>query len=188
MTNVFPDDFLWGAACASYQCEGAWNEDGKGPSIWDDFSHSVGENHIRNDENGDTSCDFYHRYHTDVALMKRFGLQAYRFSISWPRVFPNGTGTVNEVGLAFYDRLVDVLLQNGIEPWITLYHWDMPSALEERGGWRNRETIDAFEAYAALIAKRFNGRVKHFITLNEPQCTVGLGYGNGAHSAGQTAA
>ncbi len=180
----FPNGFVWGAACASYQCEGAWDVDGKGSSIWDDFSHDVGKGHVSNDDTGDASCDFYHRYEEDIALMAQVGLKAYRFSISWPRILPNGTGEVNEAGLKFYDRVIDTLLRHGIEPWVTLYHWDLPSALQKAGGWLNRATVDAFAVYAGIIAKRFDGRVKTYMTINEPQCVVGLGYGNGEHAPG----
>ena len=180
----FPKGFLWGAACAAYQCEGAWDMDGKGSSIWDDFSHDTEKGHVSNDDTGDVACDFYHRYEEDIALMKQMGIQTYRFSINWPRVLPNGTGEVNEAGLAFYDRVIDTLLKHGIEPWVTLYHWDLPSALEKAGGWRNRATVDAFEAFATIIARRFDGRVKTYMTVNEPQCVVGLGYGNGVHAPG----
>ncbi len=182
--NGFPKGFVWGAACASYQCEGAWDEDGKGRSIWDDYCHDAGRGHVRNDDTGDVACESYHRCAEDIALMKRIGLMAYRFSISWPRVLPEGTGRVNPAGLDYYDRLVDTLLENGIEPWVTLYHWDLPSALQEKGGWMNRATIDAFRDYSALLANRLNGRVKHFMTVNEPQCIVLLGHGNGTHAPG----
>lgn len=178
----FPKGFLWGAACASYQCEGAWDADGKGPSIWDDFCHDTG--HVRNDDTGDIACDFYHRYEEDIVLMKQIGIKVYRFSVSWPRVMPDGTGRLNEAGLQYYDRVIDTLLLQGIEPWVTLYHWDLPSALQAKGGWLNRDTVDAFGAYAAVIAKRFDGRVKTYMTINEPQCVVGLGYGSGEHAPG----
>jgi len=180
----FPKDFLWGAACAAYQCEGAWDADGKGPSVWDDFCHDTGKGHVVNDDTGDTACDSYHRYAGDIALMKRCGIQAYRFSVSWPRVIPDGVGEANEAGLAYYDRLIDALLEAGIEPWVTLYHWDLPSALQAEGGWLNRGTVDAFGAYAAVLARRFDGRVRTYITVNEPQCAAGLGYGSGEHAPG----
>lgn len=180
----FPSDFIWGAACAAYQCEGAWNEDGKGPSIWDDFCHALGEPRVKNGDNGDVACDCYHRVEEDVALMKAHNLQAYRFSISWPRVIPDGDGAVNEVGLAFYDRLVDALLAAGIEPMITLYHWDLPSALELRGGWRNPQIVEWFARYAEIVARHFKGRVKYIMTINEAQCIVALGYGMGVHAPG----
>ncbi|MBQ9040283.1 MAG: family 1 glycosylhydrolase [Clostridia bacterium] len=171
----FPSDFIWGVACASYQCEGGWDADGKGPSIWDDFCHRFGGSPVKNNDNGDIACDSYHRYPEDIALMKRLNIQAYRFSISWARVMPDGDGPLNEAGLAYYDDLVDRLLANGIEPMITLYHWDLPSALQYRGGWLNREMVDIFARYAEVIAKRFKGRVKKYMTINEPQC-VALGY------------
>ncbi len=183
--SAFPKGFIWGAACAAYQCEGAWDADGKGPSIWDDFAHETGRGHVRNDENGDVACDVYHRYESDIALMRELGYRVYRFSVNWPRVLPAGTGAVNEAGLAFYDRLVDALLAAGIEPWVTLYHWELPSALERAGGWLSRATVDAFEQYAELMARRFGDRVKRYMTVNEPQCAVGLGYGNGMHAPGK---
>lgn len=182
--SEFPKGFLWGAACASYQCEGAWDEDGKGPSIWDDFCHDKGKKHVVSDDTGDIACDTYHRYEEDAELMRKAGLQAYRFSVSWPRIFPQGTGEVNEAGLAYYDRLIDALLKRKIEPWVTLYHWDLPSALQKKGGWLNRDTAAAFGEYAAVLAKRFDGRVKTYMTLNEPACIVALGYGNGIHAPG----
>ena len=179
----FPEQFLWGVACASYQCEGAWNEDGKGPSIWDDFSHDPA-GHIRYGDTGDIACDVYHRFREDIALMKKLGIKAYRFSISWPRVIPDGDGEVNEAGLRFYDELVDELLKNGIEPMITLYHWDLPSALQDKGGWLNRDIVAAFGRFAELIAERFRGRVRRYMTINEPPCITVLGYGSGIHAPG----
>lgn len=182
--NAFPKGFLWGAACAAYQCEGAWDADGKGRSIWDDFSHTAGK--VKNGDTGDTACDSYHRFGEDIALMKRFGIKAYRFSVSWPRILPEGTGRINEAGLAYYERLVDALLEAGIEPWATLYHWELPSALCENGknGWLDRAAAEAFAEYAAVFARRMKGRVRHYMTINEPQCVTGLGYGNGGHAPG----
>lgn len=180
----FPKDFQWGVACASYQCEGAWNEDGKGPNIWDDFCHDVTYPYIKNRDTGDVACDSYHRFREDVALMKAHNIQVYRFSISWARVIPDGDGAVNEKGLKFYDDLVEALLASGIEPWITLYHWDLPSALQNKGGWMNRDIVDAFARYAEIIARRFQGRVKHIMTLNEPQCIAQCGYQEGNHAPG----
>ena len=182
--NCFPEKFLWGVACASYQCEGAWDEDGKGRSIWDDFCHDSSAKHIRNGDTGDIACDCYHRFRDDIALMKMLGLKAYRFSVSWPRVIPDGDGAVNEAGLHYYDELVDELLANGIEPLMTLYHWDLPSALQDKGGWLNREIIPAFGRYAEILAEHFKGRVKRFMTINEPQCVTVLGYGSGIHAPG----
>jgi len=180
----FPNDFIWGAACSSYQSEGAWNIDGKGPSIWDDFSHDSGKGHVLGDETGDVSCDSYHRYKEDIALMKKCGLKVFRLSISWPRVIPNGVGDVNQAGLDYYDNYVNELIANDIEPWITLYHWDLPSALQEKGGWLNRDTVDAFGAYAKLIGKHFDGRVTHYMPLNEPQCVVQCGHNGLDHAPG----
>ena len=178
---MFPKDFVWGAATASYQIEGAWNEDGKGPSIWDVFSHSPGK--IMNNDSGDQACDHYHRFRDDVKLMKELGLKAYRFSISWPRVIPDGVGEINELGLRFYSDLVDALLEAGIEPYVTLYHWDLPQALFERGGWINRDIADWFGEYTAVIADRLGDRVKHFFTLNEPSVFI-KGVMNGIHAPG----
>lgn len=182
----FPENFVWGVACAAYQCEGAWDADGKGRSIWDDFTQQKGVGHVKNDDTGDVACDVYHRYESDAALMQKLGVGAYRFSVSWPRVFPEGRGRINEKGLAYYDRLVDTLLERGIEPWMTLYHWDLPSALQSQGGWLARSTVDAFGEYAAVIASRFDGRVRHYMTINEPQCITKLGYGTGEHAPGLT--
>ena len=179
---MFPADFLWGAACAAYQCEGAWNEDGKGLNIWDEFTHVPG--HIKNDDTGDVACDCYHRWREDVALMKQCRLQAYRFSISWARILPDGDGEVNEKGFAFYDHLVDEMIQNGIEPMITLYHWDLPSALQLRGGWLNPEIEKWFGRYARIIGEHFKGRVTKYMTINEPQCITALGYGAGVMAPG----
>ena len=180
----FPDGFLWGVACASYQCEGAWDEDGKGRNIWDDFCHVPEVQHIRGGDTGDIACDVYHRFREDVALMKEHGIKAYRFSISWARVIPDGDGEINEKGLHFYDELVDELLANGIEPLITLYHWDLPSALQDKGGWLSRDIVAAFGRYAEIIAAHFKGRVKRYMTINEPQCVTVLGYGSGIHAPG----
>lgn len=179
----FQSDFFWGAGSAAYQTEGAWNEDGKGSSIWDEFCHTPGK--IKNGETGDTATDAYHRSETDLALVKALGLNAYRFSVSWPRIQPEGLGRINEKGLAYYDHIVDSLLGMGVTPFITLYHWDLPLALEWEGGWENRNTAEAFAEFAALIARHFDGRVKHYITLNEPQCFIGMGYGSGVHAPGK---
>ncbi len=180
----FPKDFLWGVACASYQCEGGWDADGKGPNIWDDFCHDRAGGHIKNGDTGDVACDSYHRFREDVALMKAHNIQAYRFSVSWARVIPDGDGAVNEAGLKFYSDLVDELLANGIEPLVTLYHWDLPSALQDKGGWVNRDIVEAFGRYAGILVERFKGRVKTYMTLNEPQCAARLGYGMGEHAPG----
>ena len=171
----FSDGFYWGVATSSYQIEGAWNEDGKGESIWDTFAHTPGK--IKNGDTGDVANDHYHRYKEDVALMRDLGATAYRFSISWPRIFPEGTGTPNPKGLDFYHRLVDELLAVGIEPFATLYHWDLPQALQDRyGGWRSRETPEAFAKYAGYVAEQLGDRVKHFFTINEFTSFVDQGY------------
>ncbi len=183
MQQGFGAGFVWGAASAAYQIEGAWKEEGKGPSIWDAFCHEGG--HIARDESGDVASDAYHHLEEDVALLKSLGVQAYRFSISWPRVLPGGRLTVNPAGLGYYDRLVDLLLHSGITPYLTLYHWDLPLELEGKGGWLNRDTAVAFAAYAAFIARHFDRRVRHYITLNEPQCFIGLGYAQGLHAPGK---
>ena len=180
----FPENFLWGVACASFQCEGAWDADGKGPNIWDDFCHELGGGHIKNGDTGDVACDSYHHFREDVALMRAHGVQAYRFSVSWARVIPDGDGAVNEAGLKFYDELIDELIKNGIEPLVTLYHWDLPSALQYKGGWLNRDIVAAFGRYAQILAERFRGRVHTYMTINEPQCVTMLGYGTGAHAPG----
>lgn len=178
----FPKDFIWGAASASYQIEGGAFEEGKGLSIWDAFSHQPGKTF--NGQTGDVSCDSYHRFNEDLDLMQSLGIRHYRFSISWPRVIPEGTGKVNETGLSYYDRLVDGCLSRNIEPWITLYHWDLPLTLYYTGGWLNRDTAYAFEAYTKIIAKHFKGRVQRYMTINEPQCVIGMGHGNGLHAPG----
>lgn len=182
MEKSFPKEFVWGAATSAYQVEGAWQEDGKGMSIWDDFCHRSGT--IHHGETGDDACDHYHRYPGDVALMKALGIRSYRFSCSWPRILPEGTGRVNQAGLDFYDRLVDALLRTGIEPCVTLYHWDLPLRLHQKGGWLNPDTAFAFAELACAVAERLRDRVKQYITLNEPQCTTMLGYGTGIHAPG----
>jgi len=178
----FPDDFLWGTATSSYQIEGAYNEDGKGESIWDRFCHTPGK--IHKGDTGDVACDHYHQYREDVESMKKLSLKAYRFSISWPRVIPKGKGIINEAGLDFYDHLVDELLKADIEPFITLYHWDLPQVLQEKGGWVNRDLIGYFADYAAVAAHRLGDRVHYWITHNEPWVASFLGYGFGMHAPG----
>jgi beta-glucosidase len=179
----FPDGFLWGTATAAYQVEGAWNEDGKGESIWDRFAHTPGK--IKNDDTGDVADDHYHRYKEDVQLMKALGSNAYRFSISWPRVFPDGTGAPNPKGLDFYSRLLDALSANGIAPYATLYHWDLPQALQDRwGGWESRDTTKAFADYAGYVAGKLSDRVRHFITINEFTSFVELGHRTGLFAPG----
>ncbi len=179
----FPKGFLWGSATASYQVEGAVKEDGRGPSIWDVFSHVPGN--TTNGDTGDVANDHYHLYKQDVALMKDLGLKTYRFSISWSRIFPQGTGTPNPKGLDFYSRLVDELLAANIQPYCTLFHWDLPQALEDKvGGWQSRETSEAFGVYAGYIAKNLSDRVKHFMTMNEMKSFVDIGYKDGRHAPG----
>ena len=182
--KIFPKDFVWGAATASYQIEGAWNEDGKGESIWDRFSHTLGK--VQNGDTGDVACDHYHRWREDVALMKELGLKAYRFSISWPRILPVGRGEVNQAGIEFYSNLVDALLEADIEPWVTLYHWDLPQALQDEGGWPARATTEAFVEYADVISRALGDRVKNWITFNEPWVSAFVGYKEGRHAPGLT--
>ena len=179
---IFPKDFLWGAATASYQIEGAWNKHGKGESTWDRFTHTPGK--IKNNDTGDVADDHYRLWKKDIALMKKLGLKAYRFSISWPRIFPTGRGKVNKKGLDFYSRLVDGLLAANITPFVTLNHWDLPQALEDEGGWTVRSTGDAFVEYADLVSRTLGDRVKSWITQNEPAVVAWMGYGNGIHAPG----
>lgn len=178
----FPDGFLWGAATSSYQIEGAANEDGRGASIWDVFSKTPGN--VANGDTGDIANDHYHRFPQDIAVMKEIGLQGYRFSFAWPRMFPNGDGAREERGFAFYDRLIDGLLAAGIEPLATLYHWDLPQALQDKGGWVNREIVDRFTDYSTSVVERFGDRVKKFSPINEPWVVAWLGYGTGIHAPG----
>jgi beta-glucosidase len=178
----FPEGFLWGSATASYQVEGAVNEDGRGPSIWDVFSHLPGK--TNKGDTGDVADDHYHRYKEDIQLMKDLGLTTYRFSIAWPRVFPQGTGTPNPKGLDFYNRMLDELLAANIQPFCTLYHWDLPQTLEDKGGWQSRDTAEAFANYAGYVAKHLSDRVKNFMTLNEMRSFVDIGYGSGRHAPG----
>ncbi len=179
----FPAGFVWGAATAAYQIEGAVQDDGRGEAIWDRFAHTPHKTH--NGETGDVACDSYHRYPEDVALLKALNLNAYRFSIAWPRIVPDGGTAVNQRGIDFYNRLVDGLLESGIAPYATLYHWDLPQPLEDAGGWLNRATADRFAYYAETIARALGDRVKHWITLNEPWCSAFLGYGMGIHAPGR---
>jgi len=179
----FPDDFYWGTATASYQIEGAYNEDGRGPSIWDTFSNTPGK--VLNGDTGDVACDSYHRIDEDIELLKGLGVNMYRFSIAWPRVYPHGSGEPNPRGLDYYEELIDKLLANGIEPFVTLYHWDLPQALQDVRGWENRATIDAFIAYSETVFRRLNGKVKRWLTLNEPWCISILSNFIGAHAPGK---
>lgn len=182
--RTFPTDFLWGSATAAYQIEGAAAEGGRGPSIWDTYSHTPGR--TLNGDTGDVADDHYHRWAEDVQHIKDLGLGAYRFSISWSRVQPGGTGEFNPEGIAFYSRLVDALLDAGVKPVVTLYHWDLPQELEDRGGWANRETAHAFAGYARRMARELGDRIDVWTTLNEPWCSAYLGYGSGVHAPGRT--
>ena len=183
LPKLFPADFVWGAATASYQIEGAANEDGRGESVWDRFCATPGK--VRNADNGAVACDFYHRYSDDIALMRELGLDAFRFSIAWPRILPEGRGRVNAAGLDFYDRLVDELLGNGIAPYVTLFHWDTPQVLEDAGGWPVRDTVDAFAEYVEAVSERLGDRVGHWITHNEPWVVSWVGHGWGHHAPGR---
>ncbi|QYM78582.1 beta-glucosidase [Horticoccus luteus] len=181
----FPENFVWGAATAAYQIEGGWREGGRGPSIWDAFAHTPGKTFAN--QNADVTCDHFHRIDEDVALMKAMGLKAYRFSFSWSRLLPQGRGAVNEAGVAFYDRLINALVANGITPWVTLYHWDLPLALQmELDGLLNPEIAEHFARYAELCFERFGDRVKHWITFNEAWCSAVLGHGIGYFAPGRT--
>lgn len=178
----FPKNFLWGTAASTYQIEGRDPHDGKGDHIWNIYEREPG--HIYENQTGDIACDHIHRFKEDVAIMKKMGLKAYRFSMDWSRLLPEGTGRVNEAGVKFYSDLIDELLANGVEPFITMYHWELPYELYKKGGWLNRDIAEWFGEYAKLIAERFSDRVKYFFTLNEPQCFVGLGYLRGEHAPG----
>ncbi len=182
MTGQFPEGFFWGAATAAFQIEGATREDGRGESIWDRFAATPGK--ILTGETGDPASDSYHRYREDVALMQTLGLNAYRFSVAWPRIIPDGSGAVNPAGLDYYDRVVDALLAAGIRPFVTLYHWDLPQALQDKGGWANRETIDAYLRYSEVVVRRLGDRVKNWMTFNEPWCISILSHALGEHAPG----
>jgi len=180
----FPKDFLWGSATASYQVEGAWKEDGKGESIWDRCSHTVGC--VKGGDTGDVACDMYHRYKQDIAMMKQMGMKSCRFSIAWPRIQPTGTGAVNQRGLDFYGRLTDAILAAGIRPLPTLYHWDLPQALEDKGGWPNREMVNYFTDYAQILVKSLGDRIINWSIFNEPWIFTAFGYWRGIHAPGRT--
>lgn len=179
---MFPTGFVWGAGSSAYQVEGCTQTDGRGHSVWDVFCQKPGA--VRSGHTGDTACDHYRRFRDDVAIMHQIGLQAYRLSIAWPRVIPDGVGRVNSPGLAFYDQLVDALLAAGIEPWVTLFHWDFPQALFRCGGWLNRDSPEWFAEYTRVVVERLSDRVRHWITINEPQIFLGLGHGSGTHAPG----
>lgn len=178
----FKNDFVWGVATASYQVEGAAKEDGRGLSVWDVFCEKPGK--VKDGQNGDISCDQYHRYEEDIELMAQMGIKAYRFSLSWSRIMPAGTGEINKKGIEYYNKLIDCLLAHGIEPYVTLYHWDLPYELHKKGGWLNDESPEWFEAYTKIVAENFSDRVKYFFTFNEPQCFIGLGYLGDYHAPG----
>ena len=180
--NSFPEKFLWGVATAAYQIEGAWREDGKGESIWDRFSHTPGK--VKDGDTGDIACDHYHRWQEDIQIMQNLGIGAYRFSISWPRVLPAGRKYVNQVGLDFYSRLVDTLIAANIVPFVTLYHWDLPQALQEEGGWASRATAEAFVNYSDIVCRSLGDRVKNWITHNEPSVATLNGHFEGSHAPG----
>jgi beta-glucosidase len=179
---MFDKNFIWGVATAAYQIEGGAFADGKKASIWDTFSHT--EEKIFRNHNGDSACDHYHRFREDIALMKELGVMAYRFSLSWPRIIPDGVGKVNTRGLDFYHALLEELAKNGIEPYVTLYHWDLPQALQDQGGWQNPESVAWFKYYTEIVIRSFGNKVKNYITLNEPQCIVNLGLNRGLHAPG----
>lgn len=181
--SAFGNDFVWGVAMASFQNEGAWNVDGKGESIWDKFSHK--KNRINDHQNADAACEFYHRFEEDILLAKSLNFNTFRFSISWSRILPNGIGKVNMAGLEFYHQVIDCCLENGLEPFVTLYHWDLPQVLEDRGGWTNREIINWFSDYCEVVTREFSGKIKHWMVLNEPAGFVGLGYMTGYHAPGR---
>jgi len=183
-TDGFPDDFIWGCATSSYQIEGATQEDGRGLSIWDSFSHTPGK--VAEGHTGDVACDSYHRYQEDIALLRELNARAYRFSTAWPRIQPEGRGAPNQKGLDYYDRLVDALLESGIEPWMQLYHWDLPQSLEDEGGWANRETAFRFQDFAGIMFEHFGDRIQHYSSLNEPWCSAFLGYREGVQAPGKT--
>ena len=181
---VFPENFIWGAATASYQIEGGWDKHGKGESIWDRFSHTPGK--VNNGDTGDVANDHYRLWKKDIRIMKQIGLQAYRFSISWPRILPKGRGKVNQKGLDFYDKLVDGLLKEEIKPFVTLYHWDLPQALQDEGGWEARSTVEAYVEYTEAVSKTLGDRVKNWITHNEPAVVAWIGNDSGEHAPGHT--
>jgi beta-glucosidase len=182
--RMFPEGFLWGASTSSYQIEGAVHRDGRGPSVWDVFSRKPGR--VQNGDTGDIACDHYHRWREDIDLLSEGGFNAYRFSTSWSRIMPFGAGAIEDRGLDFYDRLVDGLLAKGLTPWLCLYHWDLPQALQEKGGWLNRDTCTKFAEYARVVAKRVGDRVGHWLTLNEPNVHALFGHGMGTHAPGLT--
>jgi beta-glucosidase len=183
LKSAFSNDFVWGVAMASFQNEGAWNLDGKGESIWDKFSRKKYK--IKDRQNAEIACDFYHRFEEDILIAKSLNFNTFRFSISWSRILPDGIGKVNSAGLEFYHQVIDCCLENGLEPFVTLYHWDLPQVLEDRGGWTNREVINWFSVYCEVVTREFSGKVKNWMVLNEPAGFVGLGYMTGYHAPGR---
>jgi len=179
----FGKDFKWGVATAAYQIEGAWNADGKGPSVWDAFTHTKGK--IKDGTDGDTACDFYHRYEGDIDIVRQLNMQVFRFSTSWSRILPQGTGNINQKGIDFYHRVIDTCLSAGVEPWITLYHWDLPQALEDKGGWASRDVLGWFGEYVDLVSHTYGDKVKNWMVFNEPMAFTGLGYMAGVHAPGK---
>jgi beta-glucosidase len=179
---LFPENFFWGAATSAYQIEGAWNEDGKGESIWDRFAHSPGK--IKSGDTGDVACDSYHRWGEDITLMRAMNLNSYRFSLSWPRIQPEGSGTVNSKGIDYYSRLIDALLHARVRPFVTIYHWDLPQTLEDKGGWPNRDTASRYADYVEIVARSFGDRVSDWCLFNEPSAFCDLGYLEGTHAPG----
>ncbi|HEX2789542.1 MAG TPA: GH1 family beta-glucosidase [Steroidobacteraceae bacterium] len=180
----FPPGFLWGSATAAYQVEGAWQQDGRGESVWDRFAHTPGK--IKNGDNGDVACDSYHRFGDDIALLRQLNLKSYRYSIAWPRIQPGGRGPANARGLDYYQRLTDAVLQAGIRPLATLYHWDLPQPLEDAGGWPNRDTAERFADYVGIVARALGDRIGHWCIFNEPKTFTGVGYWQGRHAPGRT--
>jgi beta-glucosidase len=181
--HLFGENFYWGVSTASFQTEGAWQEDGKGESIWDNFTHKKGK--IHQGQTADVTCDFYHRYEQDIDLIKQLNIPNFRFSIAWSRILPLGTGQVNQAGIDFYNRVIDYCLLQGIQPWVTLYHWDLPQALELQGGWTNRDVVQWFTDYVTICAKSFGDRVKHWMVMNEPTAFTGVGHFFGLHAPGR---
>ncbi|MDR6561429.1 MULTISPECIES: GH1 family beta-glucosidase [unclassified Arcicella] len=181
--DAFGKDFAWGVAMASFQNEGAWDKDGKGESIWDKFSHK--KNKIKDHQNAKVACDFYHRFEEDILLAKSLNFNTFRFSMAWTRILPHGIGKVNQAGLEFYHQVIDCCLENGLEPYVTLYHWDLPQSLEDKGGWTNRDIIDWFSDYCEVVTREFASKVKYWMVLNEPAGFTGLGYMTGYHAPGR---
>ncbi len=182
MKNSFPKDFIWGTSTSAYQIEGGWDADGKGESIWDRFAHTPGK--IARGENGDTACDHYHRWQEDLDILKRHNINNYRFSISWPRIFPEGIGSLNQKGVDFYNRLIDGMMQRNITPWTTMYHWDLPQSLQDKGGWTNREIVSWMEEYAHALVRLFGDRVKNWMIINEPSVISYMGHAQGLFAPG----